>query len=220
MTAMVIPTLDLPWGRALTRADLDDLPEDGHRFELIDGVLVVDAATGPYTYADLEDVPEDGHRYELIDGVLYVSPSPVPRHQEMVISITVLLHALCPPDLKVYVSPLDVVLADNTVVEPDVLVVSRDLVTDRNVQGAPVLAVEVLSPSTRAIDLTVKRDRFERSGIASYWVVDPLVPSIRCFALRAGRYEEVASASGDETLRLDAPFPVEITPSALADDAG
>jgi Uma2 family endonuclease len=53
--------------------------------------------------------------------------------------------------------------------------------------------VEVLSPTTRHLDLAFKRARYEAAGCPSYWVVDPLEPSIVCWELRDGRYEEVAS---------------------------
>ena len=84
------------------------------------------------TQRDLESLPDDGHRYELLDGVLLVSPSPTPLHQ---IAVANVLHALerdRPSDLRVLIAPLDVVLADNTVLQPDVLVARRQDLTDSN----------------------------------------------------------------------------------------
>jgi len=106
----------------------------------------------PLTRADLEDTPDDGHRYELIDGVLIVSPGPDLPHQDVVGNLHLLLRAACPPELKVVLAPFDVVLAEDTVLEPDLLVAPRSHFTRRELSGAPLLAVEVLSPSTRRFD--------------------------------------------------------------------
>lgn len=105
----------------------------------------------PIMRADFEQlpIPDDGHRYELIDGNLIVSPTPTWRHQDIVVALASTLRASCPPDLKVLVAPVDVVLDDSSVVEPDVVVVRRSDLGERMVEAPPVLAVEVLSPSTR-----------------------------------------------------------------------
>jgi Uma2 family endonuclease len=110
-----------------------------------------------------------------------------------------------------------VVYADDTVVQPDVLVVRRSDLGEHNLEGHPVLAVEVLSPSTRHLDLAFKRARYETAGCPSYWVVDPLEPSILCWELRDGRYEEVARATGAQTATLTAPFPITLVPAQLID---
>ena len=83
-----------------------------------------------------------------------------------------------------------------------------------------MLAIEVLSPSTRRIDLTLKRSRLEAAGCPAYWVIDPLEPSITVWELVEGKYVDRAHAVDDETVVLDRPFPVEITPSALRDPDG
>lgn len=169
----------------------------------------------PLTYDDLELMPDDGHRYELIDGVLIVTPAPSPRHQQGVLELAVLLRQHCPDDLQVFIAPLDVVLADDSAVQPDVLVARRADLTERNLPRAPLLAVEVLSPSTRGIDHLLKRERYERAGVPSYWIVDPAEPSILAWDLQDGRYVEVARAVGDELAELSAPYPVKIVPADL-----
>lgn len=80
---------------------------------------------------------------------------------------------------------------------------------------APVLAVEVLSPSTRRIDLTLKRSRFESAGCPHYWVVDPSEPSITAWQLREGASVEVANARDTAVFSLQEPFAVEVTPAQL-----
>lgn len=171
----------------------------------------------PLTRADLELMPDDGHRYELIDGVLIVSPSPARRHQRGVGELYFLLRSQCPTDLEVLVAPFDVVLADDTVVEPDVLVFRRADGTERGLNGPPLLAVEVLSPSTRRIDLTLKRSRYEAAGCPSYWVLDPDVPSVTAWELRDGVYALAGQATGEESLALGLPYPVEVVPARLVE---
>ncbi len=101
----------------------------------------------PLTRADLDAMPDDGHRYELIDGALIVTPAPGLPHQRAVGELYVLLRSACPPELEVLLAPFDVALADDTVMQPDLLVARRRDLTMRDLPTAPVLAVEVLSPA-------------------------------------------------------------------------
>lgn len=167
------------------------------------------------TRADLEAMPDDGHRYELVDGVLVVSPSPRPLHQRAITRLIIALVASCPPELEVLPAPVDVVLADNTVIIPDVVVGRRTDFTERGLPVPPVLAIEVLSPSTRRVDLLLKRSLLEDAGCPNYWVVDPDKQTLLCWALRDGRYVVVASVSGAEVAELTEPFPVQVSPGAL-----
>lgn len=184
--------------------------------------MTAPASTGlpwgrPLTRADLETMPDDGHRYELIDGALIVTPSPSWRHQGAVVGLVLALRSGLPPDLALFVAPLDVVLADDSVVEPDVLVCRRRDLGNRVLEAAPVLAVEVLSRSTRHIDLTLKRSRYEAAGCPSYWVVDPEVPNLTAWELREGVYVVAGTAEGEEVLHLDLPYPVNLVPARLFD---
>ncbi len=172
----------------------------------------------PLTRVDLEDLPtDDGHRYELIDGVLIVSPGPALPHQDVVGNLYLLLRAACPPHLKVVLAPFAVALADDTEVQPDLIVAPRTQFTRKELPGPPLLAVEVLSPSTRRVDLLLKRDRLQSDGVPSYWLIDPDEPSVLVLELRDGAYVEVARVTGDESVELTAPFPVRIVPSSLQD---
>ena len=170
-----------------------------------------------WTAADLAHTPDDGNRYELIDGTLLVTPSPIRRHQRASGRLHIALAAACPPDLEVIAAPFDVHLTDDTVVEPDLLVTT--VADDRYLQGAPLLAVEVLSPATRRVDLTLKKACYEAAGCPSYWVVDPgdagQDASVTAWNLRDGVYVEAGHAVGDETLHLEHPFPVDVVPAEL-----
>jgi Uma2 family endonuclease len=169
----------------------------------------------PLTRADLDRMPDDGHRYELVDGVLVVSPSPRRLHQRAVLRLLRALDDACPPELEVLGAPFDVVLAEDTVMIPDVVVARRADLTDEDLPAVPVLAVEVLSPSTRRFDLVLKRSRFEAAGVPAYWVVDPDEPRLIAWELRGGSYVEVADVRGGEAHVAALPYPVTVTPRDL-----
>lgn len=116
-----------------------------------------------FSPADLAAMPDDGNRYELIDGTLLVTSAPSWRHQAAVAALWQTLQSSCPPDLRAFVAPLTVTYADDTAVEPDVLVVRRSDLGERFLEGAPVLVVEVLSPSTRRV-LIWRSSALARSG--------------------------------------------------------
>jgi Uma2 family endonuclease len=170
----------------------------------------------PLTYADLEAMPDDGHRYELIDGTLIVGPAPRPLHQRVVGKVFRLLDDACPDhSYEVFVAPLDVILADDTLLQPDVLVARTADLTDKNLPAAPALAVEVLSDSTRGIDLLLKRERLQRAGCPAYWVIDPEKPSLTAMELRDSSYHDLAIVTGSEVFTTSRPYDVTVTPNDL-----
>jgi Uma2 family endonuclease len=171
----------------------------------------------PLTRDDLDAMPDDGHRYELLDGMLIVSPAPRHLHQRAVGRVFRLLDDAAPTDLEVLMAPFEVVLAIDTVFQPDVLVARREDFTDRDLPAVPLLAVEVLSPSTRLFDLNTKKARYEQAGVPSYWVVDPDrdSPRVTVWELRDGAYVEAAAATADETLVVERPYPVSLSPVDL-----
>ncbi len=171
----------------------------------------------PLTEDDLAAMPDDGHRYELVDGVLLVTPAPNASHQTCVVAMIGLLLPACPPDQKVLVAPFDVRLSRFTVLQPDVLVTRREQLTEVRLEGAPLLAVEVQSPSTRRIDLGTKRLAYEAAGVPAYWLVDPDPPSVTVLHLEAGTYVEQAVVTGDEPYLATFPFPVTVVPARLVD---
>lgn len=170
-----------------------------------------------WTVADLAMLPDDGLQYELADGVLLVSPAPRPRHQVVVGELYLRLRASCPPDLQVLLSPVDFQPTSRRSLQPDLLVVRRIDVGEDSIVAPLLLAVEVLSPSTRSKDLLLKRGLYEDSGVTSYWTVDPDpdAPSVTALELRAGAYVKAGRAEGDDVLELALPFPVRLSPRAL-----
>jgi Uma2 family endonuclease len=169
----------------------------------------------PLARADLQVLPDDGHRYELIDGTLIVSPAPRLAHQRVVGNLYVALRAACPAHLEVVLAPFAVALADDTEVQPDLLVAPRDQLTERELPGPPLLAVEVLSASTRRVDRLLKRDRLQEARVGSYWLLEPGGPSMTVLELRDGRYVEVAAGEGGDEVRVEWPFRLTVVPAAL-----
>jgi Uma2 family endonuclease len=168
-----------------------------------------------WTVADLENLPDDGRRYELLDGRLVVSPAPTVKHQRAARGVFRVLDATRPPGLEAVFAPVDWQPERTTSFQPDVLVI-RDVGPEaKNVTSGLVLAVEVLSPSTRHLDLGPKRARYESAGVGSYWVVDPDEPSVRVWNLVDGHYQVGGVAEGDQKLEVTTPFPVTLSPSAL-----
>jgi Uma2 family endonuclease len=158
------------------------------------------------TYDDFLLFPDDGKRHELIDGEHYVTPPPNPRHQrilgELHLAIGVYLKAHAIGD--VFFAPLDVVLSEYDVVEPDLLYMSRErasqVLVPEHVRGVPELVVEVASRSTRKRDETIKRALYERSGVSEYWVVDPEIDVVRVYRKGEDRFErpvELRRDAGD-----------------------
>lgn len=171
----------------------------------------------PLTHDDLQNIPDDGHRYELLEGTLLVTPAPTPEHQSCVLSLGMLLASAVPPDLKVFIAPLDWVVGPRTSFEPDVLVARRVDVGPRNLPRPPALVVEVLSPNTRRIDLVLKRDAYAAAGVPSYWIVDPDGPTVTFLRLEGGAYVEDGSVAGDDAFAVSSPFPLTVVPARLLD---
>jgi Uma2 family endonuclease len=173
----------------------------------------------PFTFADLDAIPDDGRRWELIGGSLVVSPAPFGGHQIAVRELTVLLHAAETPDTLVIPAPYDWrVEATGESFQPDVTVIRRsDFDPNGPLRATPLLAVEIVSPRGEAQDRMLKRARYEALGVPAYWIVDPAKPSLTELRLFSrGQYTEHVAVVGDDTFTTDYPFPVELTPAALA----
>jgi Uma2 family endonuclease len=154
-----------------------------------------------YTVDDLETFPDDGLRYEIIGGELIVSPSPSKRHQRMEMRLSYLL--VDQVELRgigwVYSSPVDVRFSPSDQVQPDLLVLLAEhdeMYRGNTIHGAPDLVIEIVSPGSQNRDREVKFGLYERNGVPEYWLADPMAGTIRQYALRAGRYEEVAQEGG------------------------
>jgi len=136
-------------------------------------------AQGAFTLEDYYSMPEDW-RGELIDGVLYDMTAPFIKHQLIsgyIFSAFFQYVARAGGKCLPMIAPVDVQLdCDNrTMVEPDVLIVcdQSKINNGRRVFGAPDFVMEVLSPSTRKKDISIKTNKYVNAGVREYWIVDP-----------------------------------------------
>jgi Uma2 family endonuclease len=130
------------------------------------------------TYEDYVRIPDDGKRHEIIDGEHYVTAAPFIRHQDLVVRLTILIGSFVREHRlgKLLIAPTDVILSPHDIVQPDLLFVSNErasILTEKNIQGAPDLVIEILSNSSRRLDEVLKRQAYERFGAREYWIFDP-----------------------------------------------
>jgi Uma2 family endonuclease len=158
---------------ALRYADYAALPDDGRRYELHDGVLVV--------------TPSPNTQHQRISRRLLV---------------LLTAHVEARGLGEVFDAPYDAILSDTTVLQPDLVFVERaraDVVTPRAIEGAPTLVVEILSASTSAVDRTRKHALYARHGVPFSWLVDPETRALEAYVLEAGRYRLALRATGAGT---------------------
>ena len=172
------------------------------------------------TYEDYAALPDDGKRYELHEGELSVTPAPGTRHQQILVNLTVMLapHVKAQRRGTLLIAPLDCVMSDVTVVQPDLLYVDesrRQIVSARGVEGGPTLAAEILSPSTIHIDRRRKLTLYAKHGVTWYWIVDPDARVIEVYRLEADGYRLDARLEGSAPRALR-PFPdLQLDPAAI-----
>ena len=159
-----------------------------------------------FTYEDYLATPADV-RYELLDGDLLMVPAPNLKHQRVQGNLYYHLRRFIserePGELLP--APCDVVLSDTDVVQPDLLFVSRErehlLSGGENVQGAPDLVIEILSPATAERDRGYKHELYGRHGVAEYWLVDPMAETVSVHRQRTGVLTVARTFSRKQTLR-------------------
>ncbi len=145
------------------------------------------------TYSDYVLFPEDGRQHEIIGGVHHVTPSPVTKHQRISRRIQFQLYQQIevPGRGEVFDAPMDLVLSDTDVVQPDLMVVlekNRLIVTPKNIRGAPDLIVEITSPRTETRDLDLKKTLYQAHGVSEYWIVLTDEDAVDRFLLDEGSY--------------------------------
>lgn len=147
-----------------------------------------------WTYDEmLAELEETNLPVELWDGEITMSPTPTPNHQRIVLRFAKLLEAvIAPTNLgEVFVSPLDVILTQRRVVQPDVFFISKarlHLVTDR-VRCAPDLVLEIISQGSWRRDRVDKKDLYEQHGVREYWIIDSETQTIEVFALENNAFK-------------------------------
>ena len=157
----------------LTYEDYCALPDDGRRYEIIEGELYV--------------TPSPGRRHQRFAGNMFIVLKQFAEGRELG---------------EVYVAPFDVILEETSVVVPDLLFVTRQrtgIVTDRGVRGAPDLIVEILSPGTARRDRVEKAKLYARHGVRHYWLADPEARILEIYELGEGQYRRAASLADNDS---------------------
>jgi Uma2 family endonuclease len=159
----------------LTYEDYVRLPDDGRRYEILDGELEVSPAPAPR------------HQRVLLSLLRIVD-----RHVEE-------------RDLgHVYVAPIDMILAPTTIVQPDLVFVAagrKAIVTERAIEGPPDLAVEILSPWSDRRDRVAKAGCYARYGIRHYWIADPVARTLETYEVEGAEYRLIATHEGAARVR-------------------
>lgn len=158
----------------LTYDDYLSLPNDGKRYEVIEGELVMSPAPEP----EHQDVL--GNLFEPLRSLVRT-------------------HALG----KIYCAPIDVVLSMTDIVQPDIVFIARDRlfgVKKKNIVIPPDLVIEILSPSTRILDRTKKKSLYERYGVKEYWIVDPEKKLVEVYRLQGSAYSAPTVLAANELL--------------------
>jgi Uma2 family endonuclease len=159
----------------LTYPELRLMPDDGKRYELIDGEVFV--------------TPSPSEKHQRVLGNLFLSISHHVRTKNLG---------------RVYIAPFDVVFGEKTALQPDLLFVSAGrlgIIGPEYVLGAPDLVVEVLSPYRQSYDRVTKLEQYALHGVNEYWVIDPIVESVEIYVLAGTKYELKGSFAGEEILQ-------------------
>ncbi|HEV3409722.1 MAG TPA: Uma2 family endonuclease [Chthoniobacterales bacterium] len=161
--------------RPLTVADYMSLPEDGPRYQLIDGELFL--------------APSPNRNHQFISGELefalrsYLKKNPIG---------------------VIYDAPFDVELSETTVVQPDIAYFSKERLsrlTEQGAKGGPDLVVEILSPSTAQLDLGRKREIYAQSGVREMWIVYPRTRRVMIYRLQEDQENPVETLEANRTLQ-------------------
>lgn len=195
-------------------------PEHRQEQEYVVAVMPANWVPGPrqgeWTSEMYAALPDDGRHYEVVQGVLTMSPTPELAHQGVIAEISAFLREQIFLKRRglVLTSPVDVVLAKKTTVQPDVLVVLAEhvkKVEPKRVIGAPDLVVEVISPSSATYDRLVKYSVYEQVGVPEYWLANLSEQTIEVFVLETGQYRSLGAFQGEQIVQSrlipDAPAP-------------
>jgi Uma2 family endonuclease len=142
------------------------------------------------TYSDYARIPDDGKRYEVLEGGLLVTPAPNIPHQRASKRLLRQLEDYFEPRGlgEVFDAPVDVILSDHDIVQPDLVVAPPERISKRAIEGPPMLVVEILSPSTERTDRISKGRRYAALGVPHYWLADPDRRTLECWRKEGEAY--------------------------------
>jgi Uma2 family endonuclease len=157
------------------------------------------------TYEEFRQLPDDGKRYELIGGEVRLTPAPSTKHQFVVHNLDMALSPYVQENKlgEVWEAPLDVRLAEDTALQPDLVFVAStrvEIVREEFIAGAPDLVVEVLSASTAVHDRATKLPIYAEAGVPEFWLIDSQAKTVEVLKLQGNKYFVDATLAGDQVL--------------------
>jgi Uma2 family endonuclease len=166
---------------------------------------------GQLSYADFCRIPETNIRHELIAGFHYVAPSNRSRHQIVAGNLLIDLGRWVDDHRAGFLCHnLEVFFSEANVVRPDLIFVREErcssVIGEQGATGAPDLIVEVLEDFSLELDQDLKLDLYDRSGVLEYWIVDPILETVKVYRLAGGVYERAAELSVEAGDRLETPL--------------
>ncbi len=169
------------------------------------GVVKILSRKRQYTYNDYSKL-DDNKRYELVEGRLIMAPAPGPEHQRILSDLNELIKKFAKENNLgvVYFSPLDVMLDELNVVQPDLLFIANknfNIIDKRYVKGVPDLIIEILSENSLQQDRIIKKELYEKFGVKEYWIVDPAYKAIEVFTLKKGKYQLFKTYTKDDIVK-------------------
>ena len=169
-----------PIVKRMTYAEYRAMPDDGKRYELVEGVL-----------REIEDMPAPTLAHQLASRGVFRKLDSFVTERKLG---------------QVLYAPVDVYLADDLAYQPDILFVateSRAKMTKDDVTGPPDLVVEIVSRSSRSIDRREKLANYAKYGVREYWLVYPDSAIIEVFVLREGKFQMLGRYGEGETVRSE-----------------
>ena len=159
-----------------------------------------------WTYEDYLRLTDD-KRYEVINGRLEEMPAPTPLHQDVSGNLEFIMRMFVREKRlgKVYDAPIDVVLGDRYVLQPDIIFISKErlgIIGEKAIMGPPDLVVEIISPATVRRDTVIKKSIYERFGVREYWIVYPEERAVEVWILNdKGKYKLFSIAEREGKVR-------------------
>jgi len=159
------------------------------------------------TYEDYKTFPDnDGIRKEIIEGELFMSPAPSIKHQTILRELSFLLYQFVKKNElgEIFFAPCDIVFSDINIVQPDLIFLSKEnhqILTDLNIQGAPDILVEILSPSTKENDQIFKKQIYEKFGVKEYWIIDPGNETAEIWTLKNNKFSLFSEIDKTQTIK-------------------
>jgi len=163
-----------------------------------------------WTYEDYLKL-DDEKRYEIIEGEIYVAPAPSTLHQAVLMTLYKMMDKAIGDSGIIFVAPVDVVLSEKDVVQPDIVVITnerKEIIKEKGIFGPPDLAVEIVSSSSFTIvssssftkDTEIKRQLYAKYSVKEYWIIFPKEEFLEILMLKGGEYTLLTSSDTAQKL--------------------